>query len=187
MDLATNRTNALAMQARVGASVEPSTDLVARSPVTDPYNNERGPDFRRRWSADEREALDSLLPAIHIELMEVAMALVQCDQHDQRFEASGLAQAALIRLSQRYGEQLRSRVEFFRWAASVMRHVLVDHARWQRAAGAVQSDDADASQIGLALLAVDDALRRLERMETQQPDFVATPPMPPRRSGGPSR
>ncbi len=150
------------------------------SPAPRPYRNELFTDPRRRWSAEERESLDRLLPVIHVELLKVAAVLVQLDQYDERLEASGLVQAALIRLAQRHGAQWRSRVEFFRWTATIMRHVLVNHFDPHRRGGAASHQDVDVRQVGLALLSVDDALRKLEQMERMHEDFLATTPMPPR-------
>ena len=152
------------------------------SPSKDP-----AADPRRRWSAQEREAFDRLLPLAHVELMKVALTLIRGDGQDHHFEASALAQASLIRLSQRYVAQWRSRVDFYRWASGVMRQVLVDHARSRRTAGVTLGVDNEPSQIGLALMAVDDALRKLERLEAQI-GFADTSPMPPpRHEDAPSR
>src|ERR1700743_120680 len=43
-----------------------------RSPPLRPYRNEPFVDPRRRWSAEERESLDGLLPLIHVELLKAA-------------------------------------------------------------------------------------------------------------------
>ena len=139
---------------------------------------DRSPPARRHWSAQEREAFDRLQPLMQAELLQVALTLIRGKPQEHRREASALAQAALIRLSQRYVAQWHSRVDFYRWAAGVMRHVLIDHARAQRAAGPAPGIDDEPSQIGLALMAIDDALRQLERLEAQV-GFADTTPMPP--------
>lgn len=151
-----------------------------RSPTLRPYRNEPFVDPRRRWSAEERESLDGLLPLIHVELLKAATVLVQLDQYDKRLEAAGLVQAALIRLAQRHGKQWHSRVEFFRWTATIMRHVLVSHFDPNRPGAAASGEAVDVRQVGLALLSVDDALRKLEQMERMHDDFLATAPVPPR-------
>ena len=115
---------------------------------------------------------------MRLELQKVAETLIKGRQPTHRLETSALVQAALIRLSQRYVAQWHSRIDFYRWAAGVMRNALIDHARSLRAAGAAPGLDDEPSQIGLALMAIDDALRQLERLEAQV-GFADTSPIPP--------
>jgi RNA polymerase sigma factor (TIGR02999 family) len=89
-------------------------------------------------------------------------------------------------LSQRQTAQWSSRGEFFAWAAKVMRHVLVDHARARHAAKRggknehVDLDDHEASvsrvfatdDAWIELAALDDALKKLERLDPQQAQVV---------------
>ena len=150
-------------------------------------SKEHPADPRRRWSAQEREAFDQLLPLVHVELLKVAMTLIRTDRRDHRFEASALVQASLIRLSQRHVAQWRSRIDFYRWSTSLMRHTLIEHARSQRMAGVTQGIDNAPSRIGLALMAVDDALRKLEHLEAQVGFAVTSPMPPPRHDDTPSR
>lgn len=145
-----------------------------------PFRDDRAAGARRRWSEDERESLESLLPVIHVELLKVAMALLQ-RSNDERYEAAGLVRAALIRLSHRHGGKWRSRIEFFRWTAAILRHALVDHARSQRLSADCEVDADPARQVGAALLAVDSALRNLEATEQFHEEFVATSPLSLRR------
>lgn len=49
----------------------------------------------------------------------------------------------------------------------------------QRRTAAASDQEADTRHVGLALLTVDDAVRKLEQMERLNDDFVATAPMPP--------
>ncbi len=152
----------------------------AAAPQASPFRDDRAAGARRRWSEDERESLESLLPVIHVELLKVTSALLQ-RSNDERYEAAALVRAALIRLSHRHGDKWRSRVEFFRWTAAILRHALVDHARSQRLAVDIDVEEDPTRQVGVALLAVDSALRNLESTEQIHEEFVATSPLSLRR------
>ena len=145
-------------------------------------------DLLHRWSKGEREALDVLLPLVYEELRKLARSLVRGERQDNTLQATGLVHETFIRLSQRRTAHWGSRGEFFGWAAKVMRHVLVDHARSHRTAkrgGDAVHVSLDDSEAGLPpspphatdeawsdLVALDDALKRLELLDAQQARVV---------------
>ncbi len=142
-------------------------------------------DLLHRWVAGENAALDRLLPVIYEELRSVARSLVRHESADNTLQATGLVHETFMRLSRKQSGQWRTRGEFFAWAAKVMRHVLIDHARARRRAkrggGAAhvcidEHADAVAADGGdrdwLELMALDEALQRLERLDLQQAQVV---------------
>jgi len=145
-------------------------------------------DLLHRWAEGEREALDRLVPVIYEELHTVARSLVRREHPDNTLQATGLVHETFIRLSQRKTSHWRCRGEFFAWAAKVMRHVLVDHARSRRAAkrggdaehvnledhevDLPRRDGGTADERWIELMALDEALRRLERLDPQQARVV---------------
>lgn len=142
-------------------------------------------DLLHRWVAGESAALDQLLPVIYEELRSVARSLVRRESADNTLQATGLVHETFIRLSRRQTAHWRTRGEFFAWAAKVMRHVLIDHARARRRAkrgGGVAHVCVDEYADGLPascgdrdwleLMALDEALKRLERLDVQQAQIV---------------
>jgi RNA polymerase sigma factor (TIGR02999 family) len=122
--------------------------------------------------ADRREALDALIPLVYDTLRAIAHRQLARERHAHTLNATALAHEAYSRLVGLTRIAWRDRAHFFAAAAGAMRRVLVDHATarnaLKRGAGArpVAFDEA-----GLAaearvddLLAVDEALARLERV-----------------------
>lgn len=88
----------------------------------------------RRWSGGDASALDSLLPAIHAELMKLAASHMRRERIGHTLDASALVNEAYLRLVDQREVQWASRGHFFAIAAQAMRRVLVDHARGHVAA-----------------------------------------------------
>jgi RNA polymerase sigma factor (TIGR02999 family) len=161
-------------------------DSVEASPLSAPLDPGAITNLLHRWSGGERAALDRLVPVIYEELRKVARSLVRREHSDNTLQATGLVHEAFIRLSHRQTAHWRSRGEFFAWAATVMRHVLVDHARARRTAkrgGKSEHVNLDDHEAGVSrvlltndswieLAALDDALRKLERLDPQQAKIV---------------
>jgi RNA polymerase sigma factor (TIGR02999 family) len=128
-----------------------------------------------RMRGGDVHARDELVPLVYRDLEAIARAYVRSP--DRSIEPQGLVHELYLRLADG-ALDARDRKHFFAVAALAMRQILVDRARRRRAA----KRGGDAVQVtltGLAsdeepidLLAVDDALRRLEELSPRQARIV---------------
>jgi RNA polymerase sigma-70 factor (ECF subfamily) len=132
------------------------------------------------WSNGDRRALDELLPLVYEELRHLANAYLRRERDGHTLQSTALVHEAFLRLVNQHDVQWQGRAHFFGIAAQMIRRILVDHARAQRAAkrgaGAVrlELDEAlaVAQQRDLDLIALDDALERLATMDQRQSRIV---------------
>jgi RNA polymerase sigma factor (TIGR02999 family) len=139
----------------------------------------------QRWAAGDAHALDELAPLVYDELRRLAARHLRHERDGHTLAPSGLVHEAYMRLSTDGAMHFQSRAQFFGLASRLMRHVLIDHARARLAskrgsAQALSFDDlsdsalaaldhaAQGSSPTLDLLALDQALQRLERLDPQQ-------------------
>ncbi|MDQ3546551.1 MAG: sigma-70 family RNA polymerase sigma factor [Verrucomicrobiota bacterium] len=132
------------------------------------------------WSKGDRGAAERLMPLIYDELRQIARGYLRRERADHTLQATGLVHEAYLRLVDQTGASWQNRAQFFGVAASVMRRVLVDHARRHRAEKRggnwekVEFDDALAAGLprSLDLVALDDALQELARVDPRQSQVV---------------
>jgi RNA polymerase sigma factor (TIGR02999 family) len=144
----------------------------------------------QRWSKGDRAAMDGVIPLVYDELRRIAQRQLRQEREGHTLESTGLVHEAFMKLAEQEGVQWESRSHFLAWMATLMRHILVDHARARHAAkrgggAAVESLDAlsDHTQGQAALIqaagpassgdpliviAMDQALQRLEALHVQQ-------------------
>jgi len=94
------------------------------------------PDFVALWAGfrrGDRDAQDQLLAACYHELRTIARALLAHDAAAQHIQPTELAHEAALRLLRLDRIELRDRNHFLALSARVMRQVLVDEVRRQRA------------------------------------------------------
>lgn len=94
------------------------------------------PDFASLWAGfrrGEREAQEQLLAACYHELRSIARALLAADAAARHIQPTELAHEAALRLLRFDRIELRDRNHFLALSARVMRQVLVDEVRRQRA------------------------------------------------------
>lgn len=133
------------------------------------------PDMVQAWSDGDSHAFDRLIELLYDDLRDLAHAHLLRERDSHTLNTTALVNEAYVRLAGHTGPSWRGRAQFFAFLSGVMRHVLVDYARRQRAAkrggGAVRVElgEADAA-LEPALeefLAVDEALTRLAEREPQ--------------------
>lgn len=132
------------------------------------------------WSNGDRQALDELLPLVYDELRHLASAYLRRERDGHTLQSTALVHEAFLRLVNQHDVQWQGRAHFFGIAAQMIRRILVDHARAQRAlkrgAGAVRLELGEAlgvaQQRDLDLIALDDALERLATMDQRQSRIV---------------
>ena len=132
------------------------------------------------WGKGDRSALDKLFPLVHAELRRIAQRQMSQERPGHTLQATALVNEAYLKLAGQEGFEWHNRVHFFAVCAQVMRHILIDHARAhardKRGGGAVQVSLDEAVLIGGQppeyFLALDEALRSLERVDSQKARLV---------------
>jgi RNA polymerase sigma factor (TIGR02999 family) len=125
------------------------------------------------FASGDKSALDEVLPLVYAELRKLANGYLRRERSSHTLQPTALVHEAYIRLVRQDSPDYRSRAHFLAVAATVMRQVLIDHARargaGKRGGGQLNYslDDArDApSEQPLDMLAVEDALQALERKD----------------------
>lgn len=131
-------------------------------------------------SNGDQEALDKLLPLVYEELRRLASSYMRRERSDHTLQPTALVNEAYLRLINQKDVHWQNRAQFFGVAAQVMRRILVDHSRQHYAAkrggGGVKlalDDRIDVSSERAAdLLALDDALTRLNQLDPDQSRIV---------------
>ena len=85
------------------------------------------------WSRGEREALDALLPLVYDELHRIAERYFRRESAGHTLQPTALVNEAYVRLIDQRRVSWQNRAHFFGVAASLMRRILVDHARKRHA------------------------------------------------------
>ena len=130
----------------------------------------------RSWRQGDGAALDRLVPLVHAELRRVARAHLRREGAGHTLQATALVHEVYLRLVGIDHLTLNDRTHFFAVAATLMRQILVDHARRKRAdkrGGAVTMMSLDevtpVSQTSIVdVLALDQALDALSARDARQ-------------------
>jgi RNA polymerase sigma factor (TIGR02999 family) len=125
------------------------------------------------WSRGDDAALNRLLPLVYTELRRVALRQLRRERADHTLQPTALVHEVYIRLIDQRQADWQNRAHFFGVAASVMRRILVDHARRHRASKrgdgvrCVPVDEARdvPSPSEIPVLVLDEALHRLEAVD----------------------
>ena len=131
------------------------------------------------WAGGDRAALDRLAPLVYAELRRIAARQLRREDQDHTLQPTALVNEAFIRLCGGQQPSWQDRAHFFAVCATVMRHVLTDHARAQlrakRGAGAVHVPLEAAETIvqnAVDHAALDEALRALESVDPRKGRIV---------------
>ena len=147
--------------------------------ATDPMNNSHGQEVTellRSWRQGDGGALDRLVPLVHAELRRVARSHIRREARGHTLQATALVHEVYLRLVGIDHLTLNDRTHFFAVAATLMRQILVDHARRKRAdkrGGTVTMMSLDVvspvSQTSIVdVLALDQALDALSARDARQ-------------------
>lgn len=132
-----------------------------------------------KWTAGDDRALEALVPLVYKELHHVAHRYLRHERPGHTLQSTALVHEAYLRLLKQGTHEFENRAHFFAVSAQLMRQILVEYARRRKAAKrdgvhTVILDD----NIGLIktssvdLLALDDALRCLARLDARQSHIV---------------
>jgi RNA polymerase sigma-70 factor, ECF subfamily len=136
-----------------------------------------------RWliasSGGDGRALESLLPLVYEELHRQAIRFFRRERAGHTLQPTALVNEVYLRLINQREVSWQNRAQFFGIAAQMMRRILVSHARSreaQKRGGAAQCvtlhDEVAAPERDLNLLALDDALTRLEAIDSEKSRMV---------------
>jgi RNA polymerase sigma factor (TIGR02999 family) len=133
-----------------------------------------------RWRDGDKSALDKLTPLVYEELRRLARHYMRGERVGHTLQATGLVNEAYIRLVDLREMAWQNKAHFFAVAATLMRRILVDHARsrnYAKRGGSRQrlslgKADQFEKQPDVDLVALDDALMTLEGMNAQQSRIV---------------
>ena len=133
------------------------------------------------WSDGRQDALHRLVPLVYDDLRRVAAGYMVREAAGHSLQPTALVHEAYVRLVDQRHVQWRNRAHFFGVAASMMRRILVDHARARRA----DKRGGDVEHVTLAgdevagdgpnnvdVLALHESLERLAKFDPQQERIV---------------
>ncbi|MDP6538152.1 MAG: ECF-type sigma factor [Planctomycetota bacterium] len=128
----------------------------------------------KRMSAGDAEAEGELYEHLYGDLQRRARAMMRAQGPEHTLQSTALVNEAWLKLSALADPDWQDRTHFVRVAARAMRCVLVDHARAKQTArrdGGVRrtlgEHIADGERSAWKVLALDEALERLEKSEPQ--------------------
>ncbi|MFI5071604.1 MAG: sigma-70 family RNA polymerase sigma factor [Terriglobales bacterium] len=130
--------------------------------------------------AGKRDAESKLIPLVYAELRRLAAGYLRGERGNHTLQPTALVHEAYLRLTKFKEMDWQNRSHFFATAATVMRRILVDHARAQQAKKrqafreAILLDEALVVSVGRSaqLIALDDALDKLAKLDARRSKIV---------------
>lgn len=132
------------------------------------------------WSQGDPKALDQLMPLVYDELRRIARRFFKDEPSSHTLQPTAVVNQAYLKLKGQRKVQWHSRAEFFAVAATLIRRVLVDHARHRQAekrGGRILKVPLDEAfdlpeEQDPNLIELDDALKDLARLDPRQARIV---------------
>jgi RNA polymerase sigma-70 factor (ECF subfamily) len=126
------------------------------------------------------DAASKLMPLVYGELRRLAAHYLRQESPGHTLQPTALVHEVYLKLVEQGNASWQSRAHFFGIASRLMREILVEHARKRRALkrGGLQQKVQLAEALAVApnrpieLVALDEALRRLEKLDPQQSRIV---------------
>lgn len=132
------------------------------------------------WSDGDAAAREQLLPLVYGELRKLARTYLSRERADHTLQPTALVHEAYLRMVDQQQVSWQNRAQFFGLAATLMRNILVDHARRHRAEKrgsgeyelSLSEADRYSSQANVNLIALDEALNNLASTSSQHAKVV---------------
>jgi RNA polymerase sigma-70 factor (ECF subfamily) len=133
------------------------------------------------WNQGDQDALAQLTPLVYRELHRLAHGYLAGERQGHVLQTTALVNEAFVRLIDWQQVEWQNRAHFFGVSATLMRHILVQFAREQKAAKrggsqAIQISLSEAVTLGTRnnpdLIKLDDALTTLEKLDPRQARIV---------------
>lgn len=133
-----------------------------------------------QWQGGDAGALERLIPLVYAELRRIAHRYMRDERRNHPLQTTALVHEAYLRLIDVNRVNWQSRNQFYAVSARMMRRVLVEEARKRDAdkrgadASHIALDEAllPASERGADVLALDEALERLEQLDARKARVV---------------
>jgi RNA polymerase sigma-70 factor (ECF subfamily) len=134
-----------------------------------------------QWSNGKESALQRLMPFVYEECRQIAARQMRGERDEHTLTPTALVNELYLRLVDQRRTTWSNRAQFFGIAAQLMRRVLVDHARARLAekrdggrlvVSLEDADDVTTPSPVTDVLAIDDALLRLGRIDRDQQRIV---------------
>ncbi len=132
-----------------------------------------------QWRAGDAAALEALIPLVYGELHRIAHRHLQGERKGHTLQSTALVNEAYLRLVSQGAGQIDNRAHFLGVAAHIMRQILVDYARAQRASkrdGGQRVELIEALHplqlADIDVLALDEALLGLAELDPDQARLV---------------
>jgi RNA polymerase sigma factor (TIGR02999 family) len=134
----------------------------------------------RAWSAGDESALGQLAPLVESELHRLAQRYLRQERPGHTLQPTALVNEAYLRLLDWKNVDWQNRAHFMGMAATMMRRILVDHARhhsFLKRGGEAIKVSLDAEQIVSSerdpdLIALDEALTRLAEIDARKSQVI---------------
>lgn len=126
------------------------------------------------WRRGDSGALDKLIPLVYGELRRIARRYTAKQLRGHTLQTTDLINEAYIRLAGKSEIDWQNRSHFFGVCARIMRGIVIDHHRRRRQISQEPLDEVSliASERTVNLLALDEALRRLEAFDARKSRIV---------------
>jgi len=132
-----------------------------------------------KWEAGDQAALRVLFPLIYEDLRKLAHSYMRKERPDHTLQTTALVNEAYLHLGKQCAAHFENRSHFVAVCALLMRQILMGYARTRRAAkrgGGEKVTLVDAHGLtngrSVDLIALDDALNDLARLDPQQSRIV---------------
>ncbi len=144
-------------------------------------NSQQITQLLKQWSDGKREVLESLMPLVYEELRRQASRYLKKERSNHTLQTTALINEAYLKLIDQREVVWQNRAHFFAIAAQAMRRILVDYARQrQREKRGGKAENLPLEQAisivsqekSVDLVALDDALTRLEKFDERQARVV---------------
>src|SRR5215472_15563210 len=126
------------------------------------------------------QAESRLIELVFADLRRIARRHLVRERRNHTLQPTALVHEAYLRLVDSPQENWQNRAHFFATASRLMRHVLVDYARWKNASKrgggrlqvTLQDDLMQTNTFSVDILALDEALNRLSELDSRQARIV---------------
>jgi RNA polymerase sigma factor (TIGR02999 family) len=134
----------------------------------------------REWSGGDRDAPERLMPLVYDEMRRLARSFLARERDGHTFQPTALVNEAYLRLVDQTRVNWQNRAHFYGIASSMMRRVLIDHARahaTEKRGGVAVHLSIDDVQVPVekraaSFLALDEALEKLAQMDPRKARIV---------------
>ena len=134
----------------------------------------------KRFSKGEKKVLEDLIPLVYPELHRLAVTYLRRERREHTIQATALVNEFFLKFTEQHRISWQNRAQFYGVAAELMRRILVDHARHHAATKrggdrkcvSIRNVPDFGSQPDIDLLALHDALKKLEKIDPDQARIV---------------